>query len=206
MVMEVTAEVLRQRYESLQDEELMDLYANNELDITEKKTVWFGMLFPIFSINLKVPGKLTETATSVLKEVLTARGITDDQLRNHMAEKQAKPKDILAARDLTEEPHDNQQTTYGHSPYLRTPRSTASTFMAQERKDMSNAITRCVYGGISIGAFLSIVFIVLKLTGHIMWSWVWVLSPFWIPFAVMSTALVVVVFVFIVGTAISPGR
>jgi hypothetical protein len=92
--MRITSEDLRQRYESLQDDELIDLYVNNELDITEKKTVWFGMLFPIFSINLKVPGKLTETATSVLKEVLTARGISEDQLRNHIAETQAKAKEI----------------------------------------------------------------------------------------------------------------
>jgi hypothetical protein len=29
---------------------------------------------------------------------------------------------------------------------------------------------------------LLIVFIVLKLTGNVPWSWVWVLAPFWIPF------------------------
>ena len=28
---------------------------------------------------------------------------------------------------------------------------------------------------------LAIVFITLKLTGHIDWSWLWVLSPIWIP-------------------------
>ena len=43
---------------------------------------------------------------------------------------------------------------------------------------------------------LGLVFITLKLTGHITWSWLWVLSPFWIPIAV---ALLVVLIVFIVA-------
>lgn len=29
--------------------------------------------------------------------------------------------------------------------------------------------------------FLAILFIGLKLTGHITWPWLWVLSPIWIP-------------------------
>lgn len=32
---------------------------------------------------------------------------------------------------------------------------------------------------------LTILFIGLKLTGHIVWSWIWVLSPIWIPFAIV---------------------
>ncbi len=35
-------------------------------------------------------------------------------------------------------------------------------------------------GGIGFGGLLTIVFIVLKLTGFIAWSWWWVLSPLWI--------------------------
>jgi len=31
---------------------------------------------------------------------------------------------------------------------------------------------------------LAILFIGLKLTDHIAWSWLWVLSPLWIPFAI----------------------
>ena len=34
--------------------------------------------------------------------------------------------------------------------------------------------------GVSFSSLLTIVFIVLKLTGVIDWSWVWVLSPSWI--------------------------
>lgn len=35
-------------------------------------------------------------------------------------------------------------------------------------------------GGIGFAGLLTIAFIVLKLTGVIAWSWLWVLSPLWI--------------------------
>ena len=41
---------------------------------------------------------------------------------------------------------------------------------------------------------LGLIFITLKLTGHIAWSWLWVLSPFWIPLAI---ALVIIFGIFI---------
>ena len=49
--------------------------------------------------------------------------------------------------------------------------------------------------GIGIGGLLGVVFIVLRLCGVINWSWWWVLSPFWIPIAivVLSAALLAVV-------------
>ena len=37
--------------------------------------------------------------------------------------------------------------------------------------------------GIGVGMVLFIVFLVLKLTGTIDWSWWWVTSPLWIPIA-----------------------
>lgn len=39
-------------------------------------------------------------------------------------------------------------------------------------------------GGIGFTGLLTIVFIVLKLTGYIDWSWWWVVSPIWIPIAI----------------------
>jgi hypothetical protein len=39
-------------------------------------------------------------------------------------------------------------------------------------------------GGVGFAGLLTIVFITLKLTGHIAWSWWWVLSPLWIGFAI----------------------
>lgn len=45
-----------------------------------------------------------------------------------------------------------------------------------------------------IFGILGLIFITLKLTGHITWSWLWVLSPFWIPIAV---ALLIFLIVFL---------
>lgn len=39
---------------------------------------------------------------------------------------------------------------------------------------------------------LTLIFVAAKLTGHIAWSWWWVLAPLWVPWAV----LVVVVLAF----------
>ena len=43
---------------------------------------------------------------------------------------------------------------------------------------------------------LTLIFITLKLTGHIDWSWWWVLAPIWIPvaliLALLATAAMVV--------------
>lgn len=41
---------------------------------------------------------------------------------------------------------------------------------------------------------LGLIFITLKLTGHIAWSWLWVLSPFWIP---LGLALLIFLIVFL---------
>jgi len=35
-------------------------------------------------------------------------------------------------------------------------------------------------GGIGLASLLGVTFIILKLTDVIDWSWIWVLSPFWI--------------------------
>ena len=39
---------------------------------------------------------------------------------------------------------------------------------------------------------LGLVFIVLKLLDIITWSWLWVLSPFWIPFIIVSVILSII--------------
>lgn len=38
-------------------------------------------------------------------------------------------------------------------------------------------------GGIGIGMVLFLIFMTLKLTGNITWSWWWVTAPLWIPLA-----------------------
>lgn len=44
---------------------------------------------------------------------------------------------------------------------------------------------------------LLIVFIVLKLTDLINWSWVWVLAPFWIPACVAIVGVIIYLIIFI---------
>lgn len=45
--------------------------------------------------------------------------------------------------------------------------------------------------GIEFCGVLTIVFIVLKLTKLISWSWLWVLAPIWIPLALGCTIFLV---------------
>jgi len=49
--------------------------------------------------------------------------------------------------------------------------------------------------GISFPGLLTVLFIGLKLTGHITWPWVWVLSPMWISFLLIA---IIVGFAFII--------
>jgi hypothetical protein len=44
--------------------------------------------------------------------------------------------------------------------------------------------------GMSLGCVLLIVFLVLKLTGLIHWSWLWVLSPLWIGLIIVIVAVI----------------
>ena len=47
-------------------------------------------------------------------------------------------------------------------------------------------------GGIGFCGLLTVLFIALKLSGYISWSWWWVLSPLWIGFALFIAILAVV--------------
>lgn len=49
----------------------------------------------------------------------------------------------------------------------------------------------------SIGIILTIVFVVLKLTGNITWAWIWVLSPLWI--SILATIAILAIFAVIVA-------
>ena len=49
-----------------------------------------------------------------------------------------------------------------------------------------------VRGGASFTELLTLVFIVLKLTGVISWSWWWVLSPIWIGLGLAIAILLIV--------------
>lgn len=47
-------------------------------------------------------------------------------------------------------------------------------------------------GGISFASLLGLLFIGLKLTGVIHWGWLWVLSPFWIPWAFVVVVMIII--------------
>lgn len=48
-------------------------------------------------------------------------------------------------------------------------------------------------GGIVFVGLLTILFVALKLTGFVAWSWWWVLSPLWISFLIF-VAVVLIIF------------
>ena len=47
------------------------------------------------------------------------------------------------------------------------------------------------FGG-NLFTTLGLIFIVLKLLDVITWPWLWVLSPFWIPFVIVSVILSII--------------
>ena len=65
---------------------------------------------------------------------------------------------------------------------------------------MTTEKTKVVYRGIPFTTILFIVFLVLKLTHTIDWSWWWVTSPLWIPIAL---ALGLAVFVLFIGIIVA---
>ena len=60
---------------------------------------------------------------------------------------------------------------------------------------MANNNSSTQSGGIGFFGLLTIVFITLKLTGYITWSWLWVLAPLWGPVVfVLLFLLIILVF------------
>jgi hypothetical protein len=56
--------------------------------------------------------------------------------------------------------------------------------------------------GIGLPGVLFVVFLVLKLTGNINWSWWWVTSPIWIPLIAVVGVLLTLLIIFIVMLSI----
>lgn len=50
-------------------------------------------------------------------------------------------------------------------------------------------------GGIGLDIILFIVFLILKLTGEIDWSWWWVTSPLWIPVGIVFAVFIIAAFI-----------
>ena len=51
-------------------------------------------------------------------------------------------------------------------------------------------------GGIGIGMILFLIFMTLKLTGNIDWSWWWVTAPLWIPILLVVFIIGLTVFLY----------
>lgn len=63
---------------------------------------------------------------------------------------------------------------------------------------MSNNEKTTYSGGVGVLGLLGVAFVVLKLTGHITWSWWLVTLPFWGGFAIVGTILLIIgLFLFI---------
>lgn len=62
---------------------------------------------------------------------------------------------------------------------------------------MNNKVT---IGNGWFASVLGLIFITLKLTGVITWSWWWVLSPFWIPVAIFLVAFLVIITIAFIKT------
>jgi len=54
-------------------------------------------------------------------------------------------------------------------------------------------------GGIGFFGALTLIFIALKLCNVINWSWLWVLSPLWLPFSIVMVCLVVALIILFYG-------
>lgn len=51
-------------------------------------------------------------------------------------------------------------------------------------------------GGLGLITVIFIIFIILKLTNLIDWSWVWVLSPLWIPYGLGILIIIILRIIF----------
>jgi hypothetical protein len=70
--------------------------------------------------------------------------------------------------------------------------------MLNETKQMSSNSSSSS-SGIGFPGLLTVLFIGLKLTGHITWPWVWVLSPLWISALIVLCAIATILIVAIIA-------
>lgn len=65
---------------------------------------------------------------------------------------------------------------------------------------MSNRETAS--GGVGFLGVLTLIFIFLKLTGEITWSWWWVLAPIWIPWAAVGALFLLAFLISLVASTL----
>lgn len=57
-------------------------------------------------------------------------------------------------------------------------------------------ITKITYNETWLPGILTIIFIILKVTGVTTWSWWWVLCPLWIPFLFVLVSVIIITIVY----------
>lgn len=62
-------------------------------------------------------------------------------------------------------------------------------------KKVNNKGSSAIVGGTAFSALLTILFILLKISKVIKWSWLWALSPLWIPSAIFCTLLILFIII-----------
>jgi len=68
---------------------------------------------------------------------------------------------------------------------------------------MSNTQQVTTNGGFGLGTVLFIVFLILKLTNTIDWSWWWVTSPLWIPAGFLIIVLLIILLIAMFSSSIN---
>ena len=53
--------------------------------------------------------------------------------------------------------------------------------------------------GVSFLELITLLFIGLKLTGYITWSWIWILSPLWVPISITLLLLSAIILLVALG-------
>lgn len=61
-------------------------------------------------------------------------------------------------------------------------------------------------GGVGLCTVVLVVFIILKLTDNVAWSWFWVLSPLWIPASIIAVLLTIAGVVALIASITSSRR
>ena len=71
---------------------------------------------------------------------------------------------------------------------------------------MSETTSSSSSGGVGFVGLLTVLFIGLKLTGYINWSWLWVLSPLWIAACLVIAFFLIFVTVSLIVVAVKRNK
>lgn len=69
---------------------------------------------------------------------------------------------------------------------------------------MSESSSSASSGGIGFCGLLTVLFIGLKLTHYIAWSWWWVLAPMWIPVVIFLAIVAVMLIIALIAAMTTP--